>query len=201
MKKTDPPNQEEFDALLAWLDPDRERAGKILYEEIRVRLAKILERKQCYAVEELADETIYRVSHKVRDIAPTYVGNPALYFYGILKRVHKEWLKWIREHPRVSDDVVLSASEPAEDVEVIHGYLEKCRQELKDPEDRELILKYYEKEKRAKIDHRKGLADRLGITMNNLRMRIHRINALLQECIVNCLKDNGLAESGDVLAG
>ncbi len=200
MKKTEPPNQEEFDALLAWLDPDRARAGE-KYEEIRTKLIKILERRQCHAAEDLADETINRVSHRVKDIASTYVGDPALYFYGFLKNVYKEWLKWIKEEPTNLDNVVLSAHEPAEDVERIHEYLDKCRQNLEDPEDRDLIVNYYEKEKRAKIDHRKQLADSLGITLNSLRMRIHRINVLLQKCIGDCLNDDGSAEAGHVLAG
>jgi hypothetical protein len=200
VKKTEPPNQEEFDALLAWLDADRERAG-VKYEEIRTKLIKISERRQCQAGEELGDETINRVSHRVKDIAGTYVGDPALYFYGVLKNVYKEYLKWIKEQPTSLNDVVLPEPKPHEDVELIHGYLEKCRQELEDPKDRDLIVQYYEDEKRAKIDHRKKLAEDLGMTLNNLRMRIHRINALLQKCIVDCLNAGGSAEAGDVLAG
>lgn len=200
VKKTEPPNQEEFDALLAWLNVDRERAG-VKYEEIRSKLIKILERRQCNAAEELTDETINRVSHRVKDIAPTYVGDPALYFYGFQKNVYKEWLKWWRDEPARLDDRPVAAPEPAEDVELIHKYLDKCRQSLEDPEDRDLIVQYYEKEKREKIDHRKKLADSLGITLNNLRMRIHRINALLQKCIVDCLNEGGSAGAGDVLAG
>ena len=199
VKNTDPPNQDEFDALLAWLDVDRERAG-VKYEEIRSKLIKILERRQCNAAAELTDETINRVSHRVKDIAPTYVGDPALYFYGFQKNVYKEWLKWWRDEPARLDDRPVAAPEPAEDVELIHEYLDKCRRELEDPEDRDLIVKYYEKEKRAKIDHRKKLADSLGITLNNLRMRIHRINALLQKCIIDCLNEGGSAEAGHVLA-
>jgi DNA-directed RNA polymerase specialized sigma24 family protein len=200
VKKSEPPSQEEFDALLAWLDPDRDCAG-VKHEEIRSKLIKILERRQCYVAEELADETINRVSHRVKDVTPTYVGDPALYFYGVLKNVYKEWSKWWREKQTSLDNVPQPAPEPAEDVELIHEYLDKCRQELEDPEDRELILKYYEKEKRARIDNRKQLADGLGVTLNNLRIRIHRINAILQKCIVDCLNDAGSAEAGNVLAG
>jgi RNA polymerase sigma factor (sigma-70 family) len=200
VKKTEPPNQEEFDALLAWLDPDRERAGE-KYEEIRTKLIKISERRQCHVAEELADETINRVSHRVKDIAGTYEGNAALYFFGVLKNIYKEWLKWIKEEPASLGDIVVPAPQPAEDVERIHQYLDKCRERLENPEDRDLILKYYEKERRAKIDHRKQLANSMGITLNNLRMRIHRINALLQKCIGDCLNESGSVESGDVLAG
>jgi DNA-directed RNA polymerase specialized sigma24 family protein len=212
VKKSEPPNQEELEALLAWLDSDRERAWIILYGEIHLKLIKISERHQCPAAEELADEAINRVSHRLKDIAGTYVGDRAIYFYGVLRKVYLEWLdeegrkrKWLEDEKRKKknfDSRPLHAYEVNEpDVERIHRYLEKCRQRLEVPEDRELILKYYEKERRAKIDHRKQLAASMGITLNNLRMRIHRINAILQKCIENCLNDGGSAEAGDVLAG
>lgn len=196
--------------MLAWLDPDRDRAGIILYVEIRPKLIKISERRQCPAAEELADEAINRVSHRRTDIAGTYVGDRALYFYGVLKNVYLEWLedekrkkKWIDDEKRKKKNVnskPLHAYGVSEDVERIHQYLEKCRQRLEVPEDRDLILKYYEKERREKIDHRKQLAAGMGITLNNLRMRIHRINAILQKCIMDCLNDSGSDAAGDVLA-
>lgn len=180
--------------MLGWLDPDRERAGAILYEEIRPKLIKVLVRRQCHAAEELTDETINRVSHRVQGIASTYVGNPALYFYGVAKKVYQEWLKWLKDQRMRLDAITLSPPEPIEDVERIYGYLERCRQKL-DPENRELILKYYQQEKRAKIDHRKNLADGLGITLNSLRMRVHRINSDLKKCIADCLNDAGATEA------
>jgi DNA-directed RNA polymerase specialized sigma24 family protein len=186
VKKTEPPNQEEFDALLAWLDPDRDRAGVILYEEIRVKLVKIMERRQCWAADELADETINRVSHKVKDIAPTYVGNPALYFYAVLRKVYQEWLRDPQPDPLPPDP--LPEPDPREDIERIHDCLQMCLKEL-DPADHGLILKYYEKDKGAKIDHRKELAESRGLTQNALRMRVHRINAVLYKCIVKCLDE------------
>jgi len=197
VKKSEPPSQEEFDALLAWLHPDRDRAGIILYEEIRPKLIKSLEWRRCHAAEELADETITRVSHLVKDIAATYTDNPARYFHGVRRNVYLEWLK----DPEATglDNIVLVAPDPNEDVELIHQYLDKCRESLKDPEDRDLIIKYYAKEKRAKIENRKQIAEQMGITLNNLRMRIFRINAELQKCIVDCLNERGFAEAGNVL--
>lgn len=211
MKRAEPPNQEEFDALLAWVDADRDRAGTILYQEICPKLIKLLERRQCDESEVLAYETINRVSHQVKVIAITYEGDPALYFYGVVRNVYLEWLdeekkkrKFLDEEKRKKNDFDYGSprsSDPRKEVERIHQYLEKCRQRLEDPADRTLILKYYQKERRSKIEHRKQLADELGITLNNLRMRIHRINLTLRKCIVDCLNATGSAESGDVLAG
>lgn len=64
MKGTDPPTPEEFVRLLEWIDRDRDRArGK--YYEIRCRLIKVLARRGYHDAEEVADETINRVSHRV----------------------------------------------------------------------------------------------------------------------------------------
>jgi DNA-directed RNA polymerase specialized sigma24 family protein len=69
--------------------------------------------------------------------------------------------------------------------------LERCMERL--PQDsRELVLEYYRDEKRAKIDRRKELAERLGIAPNALRIRAHRIRVALQRCVLDCL-DEGLA--------
>ncbi len=55
-------------------------------------------------------------------------------------------------------------------------------------ENRELIIEYYQEEKRAKIDRRKNLAERLGVPLNALRIRAHRIRAKLEECVHECVE-------------
>ena len=59
--------------------------------------------------------------------------------------------------------------------------------------NRELILEYYREEKHLKIDHRKELAQRLGIALNALRIQACRIRASLQECVFECLKQSARA--------
>ncbi|HSF23491.1 MAG TPA: hypothetical protein VLE20_04630 [Blastocatellia bacterium] len=172
-------SQEAFDSCLAWLDPDRDRAGE-KYEEIRRKLIKIFAHRGCSIAEELTDEAINRVSRRVPDIAGTYVGDPALYFYGVAQKVY---LEHVKKRP---DPKPIPPPEPTEEVERNYECLERCMEGL-DPESRELILKYYQQEKRAKIDHRKELADRLGIALNTLRMRVHRIKTILQQCVGECL--------------
>ena len=56
-------------------------------------------------------------------------------------------------------------------------------------DNRKLVLQYYQEEKQAKIDHRKLLAEQLGIALNALRIRAHRIRASLQECVQNCVRE------------
>jgi RNA polymerase sigma factor (sigma-70 family) len=181
--------QDEFDALLAWLDPDRDQAAQ-KYEEIRRRLIKIFVCRGCPVAEDLADKTIDRVASKVKDVAQSYVGNPALYFYGVAKNVYHEWLR-DQQHVPVPTPVqvpVVDPDPPEPDPE--YECLEECIGQLS-PEERKLILDYYQEEKQAKIDHRKQLAEGLGIGPNTLRIRVYRLRARLQECVEQLMKRFG----------
>jgi DNA-directed RNA polymerase specialized sigma24 family protein len=173
--------QEAFDALLAWLDPEREAAGK-KYEDIRRRLIKVFACRGCGEPEDLADETINRVSRRLKDIEAGFTGDPARYFYGVANKVHQEYLRRPTHLPPVSPD---SGGE-SDDVERVFACLERCIEELTDG-NRTLVLQYYQEERRAKIDHRKNLADQLGIALNALRIRACRIRATLQTCVQNCV--------------
>jgi DNA-directed RNA polymerase specialized sigma24 family protein len=172
--------QESFDALLDWLDPNREQAGQ-KYEDIRCRLIKIFTCRGCFEPEDLADETINRVTSKLRQIEDDFTGNRARYFYGVANKVHLEYL---RRKP-VQPSPVLSLT--SDEVEQEFECLERCMAQLT-PEKRELVLQYYQEEKKAKIDHRKMQAEKLGIAVNALRIRACRIRASLQECVQACLK-------------
>jgi DNA-directed RNA polymerase specialized sigma24 family protein len=65
--------------------------------------------------------------------------------------------------------------------------LEHCM-ERTPPENRDFILQYFQEERHPKVDHRKNLADKLGITVSALRMRVHRAKADLKKCIEECLE-------------
>ena len=173
---------EAFDRLLGWLGPDRESAG-CRYEEIRSRLIKILVCRGCIVAEELADETINRVAGKIHEIAGTYVGNPALYFYGVAEKVFLEYAK------KKPASLPVFPSPPTEEVEVRFGCLEQCMEHLS-PDNQTLILTYYgtNDDSQRKIDRRKDLAARTGIGANALWIRAHRIRQSLRKCVSECIK-------------
>lgn len=172
--------QEAFDSFLDWLSIDREQAGK-KYEEIRRKLIKIFVCRGCKVAEELADETINRVAKKLPEIKESYVGDPAHYFYGVAHKVH---LEFVRRKPA---PLPLPPPEHSDEMEMEYDCLERCIETLP-PENRELVLQYYQEEKRAKIDQRKRLAQRLGIEVNALRIRAYRIRMSLQDCVRECLR-------------
>ena len=182
MKNQSPVTQAAFDSLLAWLDPDRERAaGK--YEQIRRRLIKLFSCRGRQDADELADETINRVTLKAPEVSKEYVGDPALYFYGVAQKVFLESLRRKQPCPLPPSH---PSPEQSEETEREYECLERCMESLA-PASRELVLDYYRDDRRAKIDHRKELAARLGIAQNALRIRVHRIRATLQECVGGCV--------------
>jgi DNA-directed RNA polymerase specialized sigma24 family protein len=71
--------------------------------------------------------------------------------------------------------------------------LDRCLESLP-PQNRYLIVNFYEEEKRAKIELRQDLADRLQISINALRIRAHRIRVSLEECISTCLQSPARAK-------
>jgi DNA-directed RNA polymerase specialized sigma24 family protein len=176
-------SKDSFDELLAWLHPDRDQAGKI-YEDIRQRLIKIFTYRGSPVAEDLADETINRVAKKVHEIRSTYIGDPSLYFHGVARYVYLESIKKTQEP---LPPVLASAPEEPRDSELEYNCLEQCMGRLT-PGNRELVLEYFQDEKRAKIERRKELTQRLGITLNALRIRAHRVCAGLKKCVQECLE-------------
>lgn len=179
--------QEQFDQLLAWLDADRNQAGE-KYEEIRRSLIKILRWRGCRHAEELADETFNRVAGKIAQIAPDYQGNPAIYCYGVARIIAHEYLRkeWAPEIDPATLKIGYPVPEDTTEKDSKFDCLETCMGKLS-PANRDLILLYYQREKQAKIDFRKELADQLGIGMNAFRVRIHRVRTEVERCLLECL--------------
>jgi RNA polymerase sigma factor (sigma-70 family) len=173
-----------FDKFLSWLHPDREKAGK-KYEDIRHHLIIILNCRGCAEAEDLADETINRVIRRAQQIADTYQGDPEPYFITV---AHNLFLEYAAKRQTRSELPADLPQPPESDPEEEREYecLERCVQVLT-PANRDIVLQYYQENKQAKIDHRKKLADKMGIALNALRIRAYRIRANLEQCIDSCL--------------
>ena len=184
--------QEEFNALLTWLGSEREEAGR-KYEHIRQGLVKFFIWNGCGEAEDLADETINRVARRVREVAPGYVGDPALYFHGVAKKVLLESRKVRRTkplHPTQAEPDAMKENEAREEAERRFECMERCLSKLSRSK-RQLITEYYQRDVEGKADSRKALADKLGLSAINLRVKAHRIRTSLLECIRECMADAG----------
>jgi RNA polymerase sigma factor (sigma-70 family) len=178
---------DNLDEILDWLNPDRELAAD-MYVQLRHDLAKMFEWRGCLDPEGLTDEVFDRVSRKVREVRPTYEGDPRHYFRAVANNVIKEDLKKIKTRISLEGvDRIQPETQVNDDTPNIEECLQSCLQAL-NSEQRELILAYYAKEKQAKIDHRSQLAKQLGISVETLRVKAYRIRGSLQKCIQNCLE-------------
>jgi RNA polymerase sigma factor (sigma-70 family) len=175
-------SHESFEALLDWLDPDRDQAG-IKYEQIRGGLINYFTFRAPCDAEDLADETINRVISRLPEIGYQINGDRARYFYGVARKVQLEYLR--RKSPQPPQEPV----NDSERQEIEHNCLDQCIRKLS-PENRKLVLRYYQADGRQKIEQRKQLADELGIAPNALRIRAYRIRTALQKCLEKCVEDS-----------
>jgi DNA-directed RNA polymerase specialized sigma24 family protein len=180
-----PITREDLNRLLLWLAPDRNRAGEH-YETIRRKLILIFASRGAVFPEEMADDCINRVTRKLPGIEEQYKGSPEFYFYGVARIVALEWAR--KQRP-----VEIPPTEgPSPETEEPLACLDQCLERLPDS-TRALVLEYYQQDKKAKIDHRAAMAQKLGIATNALRIRAHRIRQHLEKCVLECLGEDALA--------
>jgi RNA polymerase sigma factor (sigma-70 family) len=190
MKKERDPMPEEFEKLIAWLDSDRDAAGK-KYETIRSRLIRIFVSRGCGEADSLADEVMNRVAVRIDKVAETYEGDPAKCFQGFAEKVYLEYLRDQRQRSDI--DPPVQSIPPADERE--HGEREqedecltRCMAELT-PAESDLFRRYFQEEKRAKINARKKFAAEFRLTANALRIKAHRLRWRLRQCMFACLNE------------
>lgn len=179
-----------FASLLKRLDVDRERAGQ-RYEELRRVLTRFFEWRNTPFAEEQVDETLDRVARKLDD--GIVIENLNAYCYEVARLVSLEALKGpaTRQIQLVTTNIEaeVNSTEDAIEKEAHLICLENCLEKLP-PQGRELIVEYYQDQKRSKIDRRKALADRLGLKREALANRAQRLRDKLETCVVSCVKQN-----------
>jgi RNA polymerase sigma factor (sigma-70 family) len=189
--------QEAFNLLLSRLDADPEQAAR-KYEHLRKALITYFERHGSLSPDEHTDSTFDVVARNLAEGKDIYIENPAGYFYGVARNLLRQY------HGRkpkefVPIDAVLSGAQgPQEMLELFSrerdgadhesriACLEKCLATLPD-QNRDLIVQYYQGEAGVKINNRKRLAERLGVTTNLLRLRAMRVRNQLEDCVEQCL--------------
>ena len=181
--------REGFEALLDRLDPDRERAGK-KYETIRRKLVRLFAWRGCEDPESLADEAITRVARRAAEGLEFQSSDPYRYFCGVAHLVFKEVLRERTRERRAlerGDWPPPGVPEDAEDEDRRLGSLRRCLERLP-PESRRLILFYHRDDGGGRIDTRKRIAEEMGIPINALRIRAHRIRQMLESCVEGFLR-------------
>ncbi len=189
---------DSFELFLSWLSPDRDTAEKKL-EALRRRLIVLLDLRGCPVSEDLADEALLRFVHHLPSLADGFKDNdPISYLYVTAYHLHLDYIQG-QFVPLPDAAAELPQPDAADDVEeeCYHECLDGCLARMEGA-DRELVLDYYRWEKKAKIESRRRLARRQGVSPNALRIRVYRLRGELQACIEECLglKPPAETESG-----
>lgn len=182
MKRERNPTADEFEKLLAWIDPDRQEAGHKLLV-IQSRLTKSFISRGCVDAETLADEVSNRVAVRIDKVINNYP-NPLQCLLGFVENVYREYIREERERVNAK---LPPDPRPAEVLEKEDECLAECMGTLGHRE-RDLFSRYFGVETRTKIRVRKGLAEELNLTANALRIQAHRLRKRLLDCMESCLE-------------
>ncbi len=187
-------DQNEFDALLRWLDDGVDSAGRS-YLEMRGRLVAYFDRKNCLLPDELADETLNRVARRLEEEGRIESEAPAKYCYTIARYVFLENLRRDEGRNVTLDDAILGRkaidlvapeqTEKNELKEKMLDCLDECTGKL-EPSYRDIIIQYYFGTQKVKIENRRAMAAHLGISVNALSIRACRIRSRLEACVGEC---------------
>ena len=191
--------REVFRQFLRWLDEGVESNGE-RYLEMRRRLVRYFDHRNCSSPDDLADETLNRVARKLEEKGEIVGVAPAHYCYIVARLIFLESARRKDQDGPSFDDTarfgglmasLAAPSELATDTaakEKLFTCLEQCLSKLR-TQDRELILDYYRGEQREKIERRSQMATHLGLSMNAMSIRACRIRTKLEACVRTCYEE------------
>ena len=181
--------QEQFDSLLTWLGNGDRELGARKYETVRAGLVRVFISKGFNDAEDLADETLNRTARKI-DEGEEIEKNVSALALGVAHFVFLETSRRPDNRRAEMEELITVAAPPehrVEDDDLRAVYLRECMRGLS-KDSRELIIEYYREEGRAKIEDRKALAEKLGISLNALFSRAKRIRDRLEQCVTRRIK-------------
>jgi DNA-directed RNA polymerase specialized sigma24 family protein len=184
-------SQEGFDRLLALFHPDRDRAG-LQYEALRHKLVRFFEWRRCHAADELADETLDRVSRKLLEGVEIRIQDPASFVYGVARNIAREALVRAARHPlplavevETEDALDRAHTDPAaEDADRALHCLDRCLEAM--PAETRRLLLVYHSDKRGSPARQRFL-DGLRVSPGALWVRMFRLRKRLERCVQGCM--------------
>ncbi len=181
---------EEFDALLAALASNGEDPG-MAYEKVRRRLILYFNARSVQDPELAADETLDRLARKISDFVPGGPESLTAFVYAFANNVRHEAYRRASRNPLMDEAFLPEIGVPAGSInEAVDRRIECLTECLKGlPEiDRKLLIEYYSEERAKKIELRKKISSREGISINNLHTKIYRIRSRIRKKILECLE-------------
>ncbi len=171
------------------------------YLEIQSKLERLFAWRGCYEAEEMARATLDRAEQKwvekrqLDDPERKGIPNPVGYVCSFVRFM---FLEWLRKQPPPEPP---PHPETSRDSEIRLDCLDDCMEELLEPEERKLILSYYEGEKGAKVKRRKEIAGELDTSANAVRIECYRIRRRLEACVRECVEKKGNESAVSLIQG
>lgn len=172
-------NSQAFEALLLRLEPSLPDPEK-RYKQLRSKMVKFFGWKRCEEPESLADETIGRTARNLGAGEAIHADNPYSYIYAIARNVFREYLRDKKKREMISNNLPDHTQTYCEDSQ-------DCRKECLhglSRDKRSLLQHYY-----AGEETRDRLAQSLNMSLNALRLQIHRLKQELRACEEQCLQN------------
>lgn len=182
MKRERDPTPEEFQRFLAWLDPDPEEAAR-KFNLLQSRLIQAFVSRGCVDAEMLANEVTNRVTVRIEKTKIDYP-DPFRCCSGFVEHVHQEYL---REKAKTANPLLPPQPRPPVELEREDRCLKECMGQLPSS-DQELVERYFQGEKRARIAGRQKLAVERRLTLNALRIQAFKLRKKLRLCLRACLE-------------
>jgi DNA-directed RNA polymerase specialized sigma24 family protein len=191
-----------WEDLLDFLDParpgkrgvDRDAEAEARYLQIVRKLACFFAGRGCRDAEDLAVECVTRVAAKCAALAASAREDRAGYFYGVARNVLHEWWRDEQRDSKKRESLRMEVARAGSvggpswsRKEAVHRCLDECMGSLTH-RARQLVLSYYGEQGAAKIEAHQRLAAELGKSVNALRIEVHRIRAVLKQCVVGCVQ-------------
>ena len=180
------PTPQSFEKLLAAFSSDRDEAARI-YLHVRLKLLRYFERNGVGDADRGVDISLDRVMRRLDE--GEAIANIMGFIFTVANYIRME--DWNEQKKlRDAENEIKSQTE----LKQLKGVgenprqfcLDRCLGELP-VETRKLIRDYYSEEGSAKIRLRRQMAKGLGIEMNALRLRAHRIRLKLESCVRECV--------------
>lgn len=188
-------SEESFNRFLALLAPGPEEAAEA-YFGLRSKLSMLFQMRGFPDPEGPADETLERLVKRVSESGNEILDIRA-YALGIAKKILLEHQRSTRKTVSFDSQRLDLQSSP-EQSSIEHSDVQrrsedcfrKCLGTLS-PQTKELLLAYYSVGGKP-MKTRELLAQELGLSLNALRVKIHRERSSLNSCIRKCLKSSDI---------
>jgi DNA-directed RNA polymerase specialized sigma24 family protein len=170
-----------LEILIAGLDPDIAAASR-KYQQLRRRIVRLFEWRGAWMADDLADETLTRVARKLGEGAKVD-GDVEPFARGVARLVFLEFLREQEREQRLKSSPPPPSAAPLDETDL--DCLDRCLQRIASS-DREMILGYYADDASGRIESRRNLAGKLGVSPTALRIRALRIRDRLETCMQEC---------------